>query len=234
METDVPRIRLFLLTLVAVLMATGAAHAATCKATDPTVRIKIDEAKVAYDHTLSIDALSAKMKKQKGAKRKDLAKFTHTLGITEPNFDFKGTYATKAKETADGACATVTSVDLKIDLAQVIYIASEAKKSSCIYKLVASHEKKHAELNRDFLRDVGKAIKKAIASADLAPATAKSPEIAAKHASTEMGKTISEAIKAYAAELGDKQAAVDTPKEYSRVNTVCGALNLEKMFARKK
>lgn len=232
LETDVPRIRLFFLALAAALATTGAAQAAACKASTPSVRIQVDESKVAYDHGRSILELSMMMKGSK--KRKDLKQFTHTLGITAPKFDFHGTYGTKARTTNVGACASVSNVNIGIDLAQTIFIASEVKKGSCIYKLVVSHEKKHAELNRDFLRDVGKAIKVAIVEADLQPARAKTKEDASKAASAKMDKIVGAAIEKYAAELSTKQEAVDTPKEYSRVNKVCGDLNIDKMFARMK
>lgn len=212
-----------------ILAATGApALSATCGPTRVQVTVNRDETKVVYDRSKDIKALSRMMQ---GSKRADLKDFTHTLGITQPKFNSDGTYRTSVRKSAGGFCATVTRANIEIVLHQTIYVASDIKQGTCAYNLVVSHERKHAKLNSTFLAKIGRVIKDALAEADLKASQGSSEAQATSAAIDQMDAVIGKAVNAYVKDLLSKQAAVDTPEEYSRINKVCGEGAVRKLIA---
>ena len=210
-------------------VAAPAMAAADCPATRTSLTVRTSEDRTRYDQSKSMIELARLVD---APRRADLDSYVHTLGVTSPRFESSGSYQAVALKGRDDWCARVSSATIEVTLRQTVYLAREIERSSCAYRVVLNHERKHARLNTRFLEKLKGVIKDAVGRADLQGSRALSAAAAQQAAMNAMDQVITEAVRRFGTELRIQQESVDTPEEYDRLYAICGEDSMRRLTSR--
>jgi hypothetical protein len=206
--------------LGAVALAAAPAEAATCPAARPTVTLSVDTAEPSIDNTLPQPALQR------------LAGASHHGGRTQGLY--RGSIRTRwrtriaAQPMAGLVCRSVDEVAITMTIApRTIYVTRERRPGTCSYDSVLNHERKHQAADDAVIAEFAPRLKQQVARALAAlppPAPVRSSEAAAvdRRLTASVERTVNAELRALAAARKSRQAAIDTPGEYSRVRAACG------------
>lgn len=211
--------------LIALAMSFGlSAHAseafhARCERRLPAGELVFDykPGEVSYDNTagmLELTERSGSMKHSRG-----------TLGTTEFELTYTAHVSTKALEDGQTgkACGRIVAwVELRLAPLRVS-VARELPKGSCAYAHVAEHEMKHVAINEHHLQAVAAELT-ARAASQVAHRTFFGDEEALR---AQMLQYVTDSwipeVRVAMDKVKAQHARLDSPEEYARNETVCGA-----------
>ncbi len=122
------------------------------------------------------------------------------------------------------ACAALSEVVIDLSFANnVIYVASDLPRGSCIFSNVHAHERQHVAVDRQLLQDFSQKIRYETSSVAgrIGNVTAPTSEAAFDKLSALLKPGLDRAMQDFMAERARRQARVDTPQEYDRVSRSC-------------
>jgi len=156
---------------------------------------------------------------------------THrTLGLTKADFRQEARIETTGLSDSSGgrSCARPQIV-LELTMAPMtVYVASELADNACGHSAVLEHEMKHVAAFREHLAATARTLDAEV------PQLFGQQIIFARDASA-LEAQIRQVLQTYlheftarnAVQLKDRQAAVDSVEEYSRINDACGGIRVE-------
>jgi len=155
----------------------------------------------------------------------EAAEQTHrTIGLTRARFGHRSTVEVKGIEDRNGMRACVrprVAVELYLQ-PLTVYVAREYAGDPCRSAVIRAHEERHVDVYRDFVTEVAPRL-----SGELAAVVGDSPLHGASilEAQRNIDRRIGEALLRFMREaeasLAERQAQVDTPEEYVRVQNAC-------------
>lgn len=182
--------------------------------------------KISYDHTKSMNQLSkfeidTKSPYSKhvvtkvGGLMKGGLEVTTNVNVSQMKYKLLGT-----------GCMWVNNIDIKIKIHPTIFIATDYKKDSCMYKAVLQHEMKHIRVDRDIATKYRDYLR------NMASNVAQKIGVVGPKDQFQMPKThkkIINYIENHMKQVTDrmyeerriKQQAVDSLEEYEHVQSIC-------------
>lgn len=205
-----------------------AAGEATCRVRkSPTVAVSVSETRVRYDHGRGRDALKSMGNDTVSPYGPEAQ--THVSGLmngeilTEQSIRFlQETWPRRSL-----GCVYLDSIDVKITIKPVIYVAREYKQGTCRYRSIVEHEKRHIAVDQQVAGKYRERMARAIRENLAASAIGGAPvPVAAIPAEQEKIRARFEGLlKRYNAEMSAerkaRQQGVDTLAEYERVRAQC-------------
>lgn len=206
-----------------------AAGEMTCRARkSPVVAVSVKETRVRYDHGRSRDALKSMGNDTVSPYGPEAV--THVSGLmngeilTEQSIKFM-------QETwphRNRGCVHLDSVNVKITVKPVIYIAREYKQGTCRYRSIVEHEMRHLAVDQQVAALYKTRIEQAIKAELVAAPVALGGPVPLSTISREQEKIqlrFEGLLKKYNAEMSAerkaRQQSVDTLAEYERVRAQC-------------
>lgn len=194
----------------------------------PRVAVSVSETQVRYDHARGRDALKSMGNDTVSPYGPDAA--THVSGLmngeilTEQSIRFlQETWARRSH-----GCVYLDSIDVKITVKPVIYVAREYKQGSCRYRSIVEHEKRHIAVDQQVAGKYRERIAQAITENMAAAATTGGAAVPVGAILVEQEKIRARfegLLKRYNAEMSaerkTRQQGVDTLAEYERVRAQC-------------
>lgn len=138
----------------------------------------------------------------------------------------KMTFGTMTNNDTSEVCYWFNTIDVKIHISPIIYIADKFPKGSCKFNAIMEHEKKHVVVDREIVNKyaviIGNRLKSEISSARIYGPVAKSKEsLLGDKMRGKMKEILDDITKQMSAERQQRQQAVDSLEEYERVNNLC-------------
>lgn len=212
---------------LALLVIVGMAPVAVARAADchfdspPTVQVNIVPWNIRYDYSRTQVELSAMVQRQAWLKadykarglfdtrlmhRKLIDFQEQTGGWTSPN------------------CLGVSHVSVDLTFHDpVIYLAKELQWADCVAREVRAHEQKHARVDQELLAWFRPYMEGEVAKWAVGNAAVEVTNIPAGKSTLDdqLDKVIDRAIEVFTKERARRQAMIDTPQEYQRVEAAC-------------
>jgi hypothetical protein len=149
-----------------------------------------------------------------------------TIGVTQARFGHRSTVEVSGLEDRRGARACArprVTVELFVQPITV-YIASEYAHDPCRVQAIREHEQRHVDVFEAFARDAAKRLPRELSAAiGDRPSYQMSLGEAQRHLDRRIGDALSVFMRDAERTLAQRQADVDTPQEYQRVNAACKA-----------
>ena len=209
-----------------VLISLNAEAALTCANTGKTkVTIKTKTNKIKFNHKKRISQLTSIPTDTRSPYGNRVQ--TSTLGLTRADIKMVGAYQTKIHSKAGGrSCIEMEAITIHIILDPIIYIAKEHKKNTCRFKAIAAHEMNHVNISKKLIEEYNGKLKKMIRSYDKLYDKKKVFKTRNKKQKIAMVQKdyqnfISLIARNMNKELSKRNAAIDTAREYKRVNDMC-------------
>src|SRR3954466_6021671 len=204
-------------------LLTPPAAAAACGApTNPDISVKIDEAPVREDRSLSLADLS---KMPSASRRAGMEAYDRTLGLTEADIGAKADIDLVTVEDGSGGyCTTARSAVIVLQWKTVVHIAAQIPLGSCFDRVVSTHEHKHVAIDQRLIPIARQAIETA-----LTPGIRRSipgPTVAQsqQNLQDQARATVNQALDIFSIVRTRKQLALDNKDEYDSVPKSCGIL----------
>jgi hypothetical protein len=149
-----------------------------------------------------------------------------TIGVTQANFGHRSVVDVKGIEDRRQARACVRP-RVKVELFVqpiTVYIAREYAADPCRVRAIREHEQRHVEVFDQFAREAKHRL-----GHELAQLVGDAPHfgLSLEDAQRQVDRRIADALSAFMRDaertLAERQAGVDTPAEYARVNNACNA-----------
>lgn len=206
-----------------VLALPNAAMAAgwECPAKAPEVKLSRVLGKTKLYRTKDIHALTH-MHSEGGAVRQGV----HVNGLGGGKIGLEGLASFTVMQRGDQACIWLKGIEAKFFAFPSIHIANNFPKGSCEYNAVLEHEKEHIRVLQDFHKEFAPKFKTALRriASDIEP---QGPFSAANAEAiqSDMNARINAGIQGFNDSiipvLEARQAKVDSPAEYARVEAQC-------------
>ena len=122
------------------------------------------------------------------------------------------------------ACAALSEVVIDLSFANnVIYVASDLPRGSCIFNNVHAHERQHVAVDHALLQDFSQKIRYQTSqeAGRIGNITAPTSQAAFDKLSDLLKPSLDRAMQDFMAERARRQARVDSPQEYDRVSRSC-------------
>jgi len=156
---------------------------------------------------------------------------THrTIGLTKTEFREEAAVEIQGLSDFSGGRAC-SRPQIRVDLTMApmtVHVASELRDNPCARDAVLEHEMKHVAAFREHMED------SAVALNDELPGVfgqdlvfSRDQAVGERLVREKLQRFLREFTAANSRELKERQAAVDTPEEYARVNGACGGIAIE-------
>lgn len=224
-----PISRLFKATLIALLLAGGLfvgvapAQAAgwNCPDNPPEITLSRVLGKTKLYRTKDIHGLTH-MHKDGAAVRSG----AHVNGLGGGKIGLEGLASFTIMQRGEQACIWLKGINAKFFAFPSIHIANNFPKDSCEYNAILEHEKKHIRVLQDFHKEFAPKFKTALRRvAGGVDAQGPIPASTVESIQQEMNARINTGIQAFNDSilpvLEARQAAIDNPNEYARVEATC-------------
>lgn len=193
----------------------------------PQITVSASDASIHYDHSKTQNELSTF--DNDTISPYPAGSNTHIEGLM--NGEIGTSYTMKFYQvhypTLNAGCTYLDSVNVNIKVKPTIYIASDYREGSCMYRAIMEHEKKHIAVDRLIITKFDQMVTRAL-NDDLAGADASSKlynlrdlPASQKIIEDHVGGLISSLSAKMTQERREKQQQVDTLQEYRRVQRQC-------------
>jgi hypothetical protein len=155
----------------------------------------------------------------------EAAEQTHrTIGLTRARFGHRSTVEVKGIEDRNGMRACVrprVAVELYLQ-PLTVYVAREYAADPCRSDVIRGHEERHVAVYREFVNDAAPRLSRELAGV-VGDRTFRGSTIleAQRSIDRRIGETLVRFMRDAEASLAERQAQVDTPEEYARVQNAC-------------
>lgn len=217
---------LFLLVLGAACAA-GPAWALTCP--DPgqprIVFSNIQDA-IQYDFGQNRAALN-QMGSQILASRNTFGSNSYVGGLTNGTISSDMSTELQTLTSTDGqACVWVSSINIRLHYHPVVYVSREFVQGSCYHAAVLEHEHKHVAVDYNLMNEYGPAMQQgiqniAMVQGHLGPFPAGQMQVAGQNINAAMEAAMNAVMNNISAARQARQAQIDVPQEYARVQALC-------------
>jgi len=214
-------IRAFAMLFCAIILP-SAANAADCpRARAPVVNLDAKQSPATYDTTRDLAALQ-KMQIDNSVHRSSNA---ITLGAAASRLGIEYQMKFEITRLPTGAyCVAMTQVDVTIAFTgNNIFIARELPSGSCIYREVLAHENRHFNTDLDVIRDWRARMEMNVQSAvhSIGQVRANSAQAGQTTIQQRLAPILKQQTDALTADRMQRQALVDSPREYERIGQSC-------------
>lgn len=120
-------------------------------------------------------------------------------------------------------CMWATHVTAQITWGIEVWIAAEVKPGSCADGAVRGHEAKHVAISKQFQANLLAYLQAAVAAKARYTVLVNNPNEGERILGENLHRLILDSMKSYIADLDKQEGALDTPQEYQRVLSACGA-----------
>lgn len=156
-------------------------------------------------------------------------KETHVGGLMEGEIsvEHRIRFMQETYQSLDQGCLHIDTIDVKIHIDPIIYIASEHKEGSCKHDAILDHEKKHVRVDRitvnKYAKKIGKALQAELRSsgASYGPFSGASLPEEQSRIQEIVGDIIKLETNRMNQERRKKQQEVDSLEEYERIDRMC-------------
>jgi hypothetical protein len=211
---------LFALLLTAFLAPQAAADCG--EIVHPDIRVRIDEAAVREDRTLSMADLS---RIPSASRRTGMEAYDRTLGLTEADIGAKANIDLVTKPDGEGHfCTAARSALIILEWKTVVRIASQIKPGSCIDGVVTTHEQKHVSIDKRLIPIARQAIEIALTSVIRKTVEGKSIADSQDNLQDQARLTVNKAIDIFTVVRTRRQLSLDSKEEYDKVPEACGLI----------
>jgi hypothetical protein len=165
---------------------------------------------------LGVDALHAETGQPRSAT-------LHHLGLTTSRVEWQSEIETRYRSTDGGVCARPAAISLNlVQTEHLVRIAREIPGEGCLWREVASHERRHVAVNRRSLRQAA-AQARAAAEAWGARAEGRGATLDEAMAGLQQGlrQAIEPALAGMRATRDQAHREIDSPAEYERLSRTC-------------
>jgi hypothetical protein len=213
--------------LLAVLFAPPAAAECDAPAT-PKISVKIDEAPVREDRSLSLTELS---KIPSASRRVGMEAYDQTLGLTEADIGAKADIDLVTVPDGNGGfCTSARSALIVLEWKTVVHIAAQIPPGSCMDEVVGGHEQKHVAIDKQLIPIARQAIEIALTSVIRHSIAGKNVAESQRNLQDQAKVRVNQAIDIFSVVRTRKQLALDSKEEYDRVPRSCGMLEYFKIM----
>lgn len=218
--------RIFLLIALLALMP-GMAHAIECnQATPPKITLERVEDPIQYDFNQNRTQLN-----QIGAEilaaTPGGATASHVGGLTNGTISSNMSTQLQTLTAPDGtACLWISEVHIKLQYHPLVYVSREFARGTCHHAAVLEHEHKHVTVDRALLTMFAPELQRAIQNVAQSKGAAGPIQKAQLDAvSRVIQKNVEDELNKMMDNLSTvrkgRQAQIDTPQEYMRVQNLC-------------
>lgn len=214
--------------VLAVLLAPVSAAAECDAPAMPKISVKVDEAPVREDRSLSLTELS---RIPSASRRAGMEAYDRTLGLTEADIGAKADLDLVTVEDGKGGyCTHARSAQIVLEWKTVVRIASQILPGSCIDNVVSTHEQTHVAIDRQLIPIARQVIEIALTSVIRESIPGKTIEESQRNLQDRARKTVNQAIDIFSVVRNRKQLALDSKDEYDRVPKSCGVMDYLKVM----
>jgi hypothetical protein len=214
--------------LLAVLLAPAAAAAECGAPAMPKITVKIDEATVREDRSLSLTELS---RIPSASRRAGMEAYDRTLGLTEADIGAKADLDLVTVEDGHGGyCTHARSAQIVLEWKTVVRIAAQIPPGSCIDKVVSTHEQTHVAIDRKLIPIARQVIEIALVSVIRRSIAGKTVAESQSNLQDQARETVNPAIDIFSIVRNRKQLTLDSKDEYDRVPKSCGIMDYLKVM----
>jgi hypothetical protein len=207
--------------LLAVFLAPQAA--AECGQTvHPRISVRIDEAPVHVDRSLSLTDLS---KIPSASRRAGMEAYDRTLGLTEADIGAKADIDLVTLPDGNGNfCTGARSALIVLEWSTVVRIAKQVPPGSCIDRVVTEHEQKHVAIDRHLIPIARQVIEIALTAVIRKTIAGKSIEASRRNLQDQARASVNKAIDIFTVVRTRRQLSLDSKEEYDKVPRACGLI----------
>ena len=199
----------------------------TCEVPQPPrIYIRPETEATYYDHTFSIPELTAKGSDTISPYAAHIE--THTGGLTEAaiGMTMAMKFGLKKYPNLQLGCIWYSEITVTLELAPIVYVASDYPRGSCKYREVKLHEDKHVMVDREivnkYAKRIGAALQRAINDHGArGPHTFERIELIQKDMEDFVGSVLKTEQSLMEEERFRRQQAIDSFEEYERVRKAC-------------
>jgi len=156
---------------------------------------------------------------------------THrTLGLTKTEFRETAQIEIQGlRDRRSGRACSRPQIGLELTMEPMtVYVARELRNNRCARDAVLEHEMKHVAAFREHMAKTARVLDATLPRLFGQRLIFAGDEVAAEaQVRGELQAFLTEFTASNARELKERQAAVDTPEEYARVNGACGGIRIE-------
>jgi len=204
----------------------------SCKVTEaPAITMKVITDDIHYDYTRSAADLTRVQTDTINPFPKGSDSVTGGLREDHPTILSEMQWSVRYSDRGP-ACMFFKTIDVTIHLKPTIYLAREFNQGQC-RDAVLGHERQHIKVDREVMNKyaaiVGAGLQHTVNSVGaLGPFDIKNKDAVKAQASGYVKKTLDVYEKQMAAELRQRQQAVDNIDEYKRIGTFCREIKVKK------
>lgn len=191
---------------------------------DPEIDIVPITSKVKYKHDKSTEDLSSMVTDTDSPYADDA--ITHTRGMMAGKIQVKSNITLESIDYDGLFCVYYDKIRVEISIDPTVYLSSELKKGSCLYKEVKKHENKHVMVDRrvvnKYAQKVGKKLVEAVNEEMLVgPLREKHLTLARDHLQNRIKAKIDYISRQMYDERNRRQQIIDSLGEYQDVSDNC-------------
>lgn len=192
----------------------------------PKLHVRPVAAPVRYDHSLSVERLTADGSDTISPYARHQQTLTQGKTETYIGVETKITFGGGTYQTLGLGCLWYDRIEVTIKLTPTIFMAKELQRNSCAYREVMKHERKHVQVDRDIVNKYAAKIGQALQhSVNNAGPRGPYPVERLEALQNDMQDYVMSVIKTQQSLMDEerfrKQQAVDTLEEYQRVQNAC-------------
>jgi hypothetical protein len=188
----------------------------------PEVSVKVEEAPVREDRSLSLTDLS---RIPSASRRTGMEAYDRTLGLTEADIGAKADIDLVTQPDGDGNyCTRARKAVIVLEWSTVVRIASQIPAGSCIDRVVSEHEQKHVAIDRQLIPIARQVIEIALTSVIRKTVAGKSVEDSQRNLQDQARATVNKAIDIFTVVRTRRQLSLDSKEEYDKVPKACGLI----------
>lgn len=156
---------------------------------------------------------------------------THrTLGLTKTEFRQLAQIEIKGlNDSAGGRSCSRPQIRLELTMVPMtVYVARELRENACGRAMVLEHEMKHVAVFREHMADTARVLEDQLPGLfGQGVVFSRDPNAGEAQVRQTLQAFLGEFTASNAGELKLRQAALDSPEEYARVNGACGGIRME-------
>jgi hypothetical protein len=150
--------------------------------------------------------------------------YHRTVGLTQARLSYVTNIQVRGiEERSSGKVCVRPTIRVDVSISPInVYVASEYRDDKCKHAAILEHEQKHVAVNNSYVTEVAPKLREELARA-LGARVSYASSMA--NGEQEIKQTVSSVLGAFMdaseRELAERQAAIDTPEEYARVEAAC-------------
>jgi hypothetical protein len=194
----------------------------------PKIDVRVDQAPVREDRSLSMADLS---KIPSASRRAGMEAYDRTLGLTEAEIGAKADIdLVTVGNPGGGYCTRARQAMIVLEWNTVVHIAAQIRQGSCIDDVVSGHEQKHVAIDRQLIPIARQVIEIALTSVIRRTVYGRTVADSQSNLQEQARAEVNEAIDIFSVVRTRKQLALDNKEEYDRVPKSCGVLEYMKLM----